>query len=347
MKRKAWKSWEELDRVYIVAEAGLGHDGRKDQAAALIETAAECGADGVKFQLFDAKRLIHKEKLETELNLQSPNWFDQLVGLNFDPDWLPDLTQVANQAKVDLFFTPLYLEAVDQLEEHHTPYYKIASGDITFTPLLDKVSKTRKPVIISCGLGNTSEITDSLNLFLENQCSAMLLYCISKYPTPPSMIDFAEMKNLSRVHGVPVGFSDHTQSVLSPALAVANGAMLIEKHFTLSNKLPGGDHGMALDPVAFKRMVELIREAEEIVQPTSLEDQEKNHAVVARERKLAFRSLYATEKIEENQSIDKTNSLILRPNIGLSPFGLKEEYDLKSGKIIHAHQPILKEDVQS
>lgn len=346
MKRRAIKKWEDLDRVYVVAEAGLGHDGSKEQAIALVSTAAESGADAVKFQFFDADQLIHKEKLQTELNLENGEWFEKLKLYNFNPEWLSDIQLAAQNNKIDLFFTPLYLEAVDFLEAADNPIYKIASGDITFTPMLDKIARTQKPVIISCGLGTPAEIAYTVQLFTEKQSSVMLLYCVSKYPTPVELIDFSIMKNLSDTYKVPVGFSDHTQSLLTPSLAVASGAILIEKHFTLSRYLPGGDHSISLDPPMFKQMVQNIRETETIIAPPSLEAIEQNNAIVTRERKLALRSLYTTKTIKSGDTINKTNSMALRPNLGISPFSLMENYEIKTSKSIQTHRPIIKEELE-
>lgn len=220
--------------VYIVAEAGSNHDGDFRQAQQLVRDARRVGADAVKFQCLP----------------------------NLPHEWLPELKDLANGFGLDLFATPFDVDAVYRLADLGVPYLKIASAEIINLDLLRAAAETHIPLLISTGMATMEEIDQALSASHGYATGATLLQCTSKYPTPLGQVNLLAMAEMHDAFDLPVGLSDHSESIVVPAAAVALGATVIEKHFTLDQDLEGPDHHFALEPIEFGLMCSGIREVD-------------------------------------------------------------------------------------
>jgi len=294
------------EKTFIIAEAGINHDGDFNLAKKLVKAAAKSGADVVKFQIFKAEEFVNKDA----------EYFDLFKALEFnDEEWI-ELANLAENNGV-MFSASVFDEAsADLLNEMGAPVYKIASGDLTHFPLLYYISKKNLPVILSTGMSTIGEIDESLkNIYKSGNRQVALMHCVSNYPTKYEDTNLSFMQNLKDMYKIPVGFSDHTTGLLIPSLAVARGADLIEKHFTVDKNLPGPDHKLSLDPTEFKKMVENIRITE-----SAIGDGVKN---LTEDEKLikqfGRRSLTAAVDIPKGQTISRDQIKILRPGTGIEP----------------------------
>lgn len=240
--------------TFIIAEAGLNHDGKLAQAKKLVQYAADAGADAVKFQIYATEELCSSE---------SP-LFARFKSLEFSDDKWLELADFAKDYEI-IFTASVFGEgSADLLEKIGSPMFKIASGDLTYLQLLSYVAKKARPIVLSTGMSTLSEIEDALDeIYGAGMRSVMLLHCVSMYPTAYEDANLRAIQTLKHAFGLPVGFSDHSEGTVLPALAVALGANAIEKHITPSRTLPGPDHHLSLEPLEFKAMVEQIRLAEQ------------------------------------------------------------------------------------
>ena len=315
------------EKTFIIAEAGINHDGDFNLAKKLVKAAAESGADVVKFQIFKAEEFVNKDA----------EYFDLFKGLEFNNEEWIELANLAENNGV-MFSASVFDEAsADLLNEMGAPVYKIASGDLTHFPLLYYISKKNLPVILSTGMSTIGEIDESLtNIYKSGNQQVALMHCVSNYPTKYEDTNLSFMQNLKDMYKIPVGFSDHTTGLLIPSLAVARGADLIEKHFTVDKNLPGPDHKLSLDPTEFKQMVENIRITESAIGDgvKNLTDDEKLIKQFGR------RSLTAAVDIPKGQTISRDQIKILRPGTGIEPkfldslVGKTVNQDVKMNQII-------------
>lgn len=278
--------------VYIIAEAGVNHNGERDKAFALVDAAAQAGADAVKFQTFNAKRLAALnapkaayQKLTTDMN---ESQFEMLKKLELPLGWHAELQSYAKSKGIEFLSTAFDEQSLSFLETLNLPLYKIPSGEITNGPLLWKFARTGKPLIVSTGMATLSEVEEALAVISHGLLNAAtpsglrevwrnwskpiarqavrekvtLLHCTSQYPTPVEEVNLAAMDSLGALFNLPVGYSDHTEGTLIPVAAVSRGAQIIEKHFTLSRNLPGPDHKASLEPDELARMVDEVRSIE-------------------------------------------------------------------------------------
>jgi N-acetylneuraminate synthase/N,N'-diacetyllegionaminate synthase len=244
----------EGERTFIVAEVGSNHDQKLAQAKQLIEATAATGADAVKFQFFSAD------------SLYPPGSESNAVVKQFElpPEWLPDLAAYSKACGLIFFASPFFFEAVDALAEVDVAAYKVASSETTNLPLLKRIAAKGRPVLLSTGLCDLSDVHEAIEaIHSEGNTEIVLYQCTSRYPTEPQYSNLRVMDTLRTAFQVPVGLSDHTLGFVVPVAAVARGACSVEKTFTLSNSLPGPDHSYALEPSEFKKMVEAIRTTEE------------------------------------------------------------------------------------
>jgi len=239
--------------TFIVAEAGINHNGEVEIGKKLIEEAAKAGADAVKFQSYQTELFVSR----------TSKHYDVFKKLELSEDEFRELSKYAKKHKLIFLSTPLNLEYVDILNDIGVPAFKVASSDLTFFPLLEKIAETRKPVILSTGMSTLSEIHEAVDFLKENGAKEItLLHCVSAYPTPFEEVNLKVIPVLKNMFKVPVGYSDHTLGVEVSIAAVALGANLIEKHFTLDKNMPGPDHKLSADPEEFKNMVASIRTIE-------------------------------------------------------------------------------------
>ena len=266
------------DHVYIIAEAGVNHNGQRDLAFALVDAAAEAGADAVKFQTFDAARLASKSAPKAAYQKQSTDAAESqlamLKKLELPREWHADLQAHATQKGIEFLSTAFDSDSLAFLVDLGMPLFKIPSGELTNGPLLWQFARTGKPLVLSTGMATLSEVEQGLAivahaLSAEAEPSSIddvwrswsradwrarlnghvtLLHCTSQYPTPFAEVNLRGMDTLAQAFGLSVGYSDHTEGILIPVAAVARGAKIIEKHFTLDRSLPGPDHKASLNP---------------------------------------------------------------------------------------------------
>jgi len=311
---------------FILAEAGSNHNGSIEQAKKLIAVAAEAKADAVKFQLFQAERLSADKKIQK-----------MLKELEFRRDWLNELNIYAKRKDIMFIATPFDTDAVDLLDNINTPAFKIASGDLTNLPLIKYIAEKGKPIILSVGLGSLDEIKEALDVIYSTRNeNVALLHCVASYPTKPDDVNLKVIETLRQKFQVPVGFSDHTMEVSVPIGAVALGANIIEKHFTLDRKLEGPDHPYALEPEELKILVKGIRDVEKALGSglKHVSESEKKGLVDGR------RSIYAKVNIPKGTTITKEMLSILRPARGIAPkhidgiIGKKAKVNIKENEVI-------------
>ena len=306
--------------VFVIAEAGVNHNGDLKMARALIDVAVEAGADAVKFQTFRADRLVTTDAPKAEYQLQSTNdaesQFEMLRGLELSADAHRELQSLCNARGIIFLSTPFDEEAADLLDELGVPAFKISSGDLTNSPLLEHVARKGKPVILSTGMSELSELIEAVSVLNAAGCeSPVLLHCVSNYPAVPSEINLRAMQTMRSAFDVPVGFSDHTKEIDIALAAVALGACVLEKHFTLDRTLPGPDHRASLEPAHLRALVRSIRRVEsalgsgrKVPAPSEIET-----------AKVARRSLVAARDIPAGATLERDMVIMRRPGTGLSP----------------------------
>jgi N-acetylneuraminate synthase len=294
---------------YVIAEAGSNHNGRLETAFELIDAAASAGADAVKFQLFRAARMYPKSAGTSDyLKSQTPI-FDIIAAMEMPYDWLPALAGRCEQRRIAFLATPFDEESADRLDPY-VPAFKIASYEMTHHPLVRHVAGKGKPLIISTGTATIDEIDETVSVCHETGNDAIaFLQCTAAYPAPLESINVSALVTLSRRLGVPVGLSDHSRDpVVAPIAAVACGASIVEKHFTLSNDLPGPDHRFAVEPGELGAMVTAVRNAERV-----MGSGEKVVDPVEEElRAFARRSIFAIRPIAAGEAFTADNIAVLR-----------------------------------
>lgn len=305
---------------FVIAEAGVNHNGKVELAKELIDAAVKAGADAVKFQTFKTDKLVTRNAPKAEYqNQQSQNvvsQYEMLKGLELTQKDHLVLREYCDSKNILFLSTPFDIPSVDVLNSINVPAFKISSGEITNLPLLKYVASFGKPVILSTGMATLDEVRIAIEAVKSAGNSKMiLLQCISRYPCDDQDCNLRVMHAYRKEFGVEVGYSDHTVGIEIPLAAVAMGACVIEKHFTISRKLPGPDHFMSLEPEELQKMVQGIRRVEKalgngIKIPTKGEEDVAN---VARKSLVAARNIPAGTRIT-SEMID-----LKRPGTGLSP----------------------------
>ena len=324
--------------TYIVAEMSGNHNGNLDRARELIYAMKESGADAVKLQTYTADTLTIKCERPEFIVSSDALWAGRdLHGLYDEAhtpwEWHGELIDLATSLGMDIFSTPFDHTAVDFLEQFDLPAYKIASYELIDTGLIKKAARTGKPLIMSTGMASIDEISDALEAARETgNEQIVLLKCTSAYPAPPEEANLRTIQDLSQRFNVPAGLSDHTLGIAVPIAAVALGACIVEKHFTMSRSEPGPDNAFSLEPHEFRQMVDQIRIAENALGEVSYQQTKKEAACVAFRR-----SLYAVEDIAGGEEFTEKNVRSIRPNLGLPPkyfdeiIGKKAKVGIKRG----------------
>ena len=306
--------------VFIIAEAGVNHNGDLGLAKRLIDHAAKAGADAVKFQTFQAEKLVSryapKAKYQAARTGSSESQLEMLRKLELPSNAYPQLMKYAASRGIAFLSTPFDERSVDLLDELDIPLFKIASGEITNLPFLEYVARKRKPVILSTGMSYLVEVQGAVRILRETACPQItLLHCTSNYPADAAMCNLRAMQTLRSTFNLPVGYSDHTEGIEIAIAAVALGASVLEKHFTLDKGLPGPDHQASLEPDEFRAMVQAIRHVE-----ASLGDGVKRPMTSESEiRKVARRSLVAAVDLTAGTILKKAHLTAKRPGTGLPP----------------------------
>jgi N-acetylneuraminate synthase len=311
--------------AYVIAELSANHNQSFDEAVKLVHAAKEAGADAVKLQTYTADTItIRCDRPEFRIGggtLWDGKTLHDLYGEAFTPwDWQPRLKRLANDLGLELFSTPFDATAVEFLEEMGVPAYKVASFELNDLPLIQRIAKTGKPMILSTGMATLAEIGEAVDAARHSGCTQLaLLKCTSAYPAPPTEMHLRTIPHLAETFNVPTGLSDHTLGIAVPVAAVALGACIIEKHLTLSRKTPGPDSAFSLEPQEFKAMVEAIRTAEQALGRVHYGLSEKEAA-----SRVFRRSLFVTRDMKAGEAFSADNIRSIRPGHGLPPKHLSE-----------------------
>lgn len=305
---------------YVIAEAGSNHNRDLDMARRLVEVAAEARADAVKFQTFSGRTLY---------STRAPR-FDYLEGVSDKPpaelleslelprEWQPILAHHAEACGIEFLSSPFDRQAVDELDALGVAAFKVASFELVDLPLIRYIGEHRRPVILSTGMATMGEIEEALDAAREGGTDQLaILQCASVYPAPPSSMNLRAILTLKAAFRLPVGLSDHSLGIHVPVAAVALGANLVEKHFTLDRSLPGPDHSFAIEPGELAHMVGHIREVE-----AALGDGAKRGPTPAEAEEMfakARRSVVAAVRIPEGARIDRDMLTVKRPGFGIKP----------------------------
>lgn len=306
--------------VFVIAEAGVNHNGDVTMARSLIDVAADAGADAVKFQTFHADRIATAEAPKAGYQLQTTgeaeSQLEMLRRLELSAEAHRQLHSYCSERGIVFLSTPFDEQATDFLDELGLPAFKISSGDLTNSPLLEHVALKGKPVILSTGMSTLEEVTEAVSILRAAGCEDfILMHCVSNYPANPADVNLRAMETMQAEFNVPVGFSDHTEGIEVALAAAAMGACVIEKHFTLDRGLPGPDHRASLEPAELRRLIQGIRRVE-----AALGDGRKVPAASELETaKVARRSLVAARDIPAGATMEHTMIVLKRPGTGLSP----------------------------
>lgn len=325
------------EKTLIIAEAGVNHNGDLSIAKRLIDVASDAGADIVKFQTFVAKKLVSPAATMAAYQQQnfsenSNSQLNMLKRLELDTPQHKILINYCQEKKITFLSTAFDLESIDLLNMLGISLFKIPSGEITNLPMLQKIGSLLKPVILSTGMSKLGEIEDALNVLLAcglQREKITVLQCNTEYPTPMQDVNLRAMNTIARAFNIKVGYSDHTLGIEVPIAAVALGASVIEKHFTLDRNLPGPDHQASLEPDELRQMVKAIRNIEHAL-GSSLKlpsASEKPNIHVAR------KSIHlAVDKLKD-EVITATDLIMLRPGNGISPM----QYESLIGRKVNHH----------
>lgn len=319
--------------VFVIAEAGVNHNGSDEMALQLVETAARCGADAVKFQTFSADKLVRKGAAKAEYQKRETGEGDQysmLKQLEMSEALHLKLVKRCEELRIEFMSTPFDEEAADFLLSLGMRHIKIPSGEITNLPFLAYLAAKNVPMILSTGMATIAEVQDAVEVIRsvrnKNQFTAPLdevltvLHCTSNYPTALEDVNLRAMITIGNVTGLPIGYSDHTAGTLVSVASVAMGATMVEKHFTLDRSLPGPDHKASLEPIELADMVAQIRDVEKamgssVKQPTASE---------LPVRELVRRSVTLVRGVVAGHVIGREDVALMRPGNGIPPKELEK-----------------------
>lgn len=306
-----------MKKVFIIAEAGVNHNGSLDLAKKLVDKALEAGVDCIKFQTFKSENLVSMSAQMAEYQKENlgkdESQYKMLKELEISFEEFKELKKYCEEKNIMFLSTPFDLESCDFLNDLDMKIFKIPSGEITNLPYLRKINSFGKKVILSTGMANLNEIQDALNVLKD--CDVSLLHCTTEYPCPYDNVNLNAIDTLRKEFKLEVGYSDHTQGIEVPIAAVAKGATIIEKHFTLDRNMEGPDHKASLEPNELKQMVTSIRNIEKAFGNGTKEPQEceKKNIEIAR------KSIVAKINIKKGEIFTENNLTTKRPGSGISP----------------------------
>lgn len=329
------------NHTFIICEIGVNHNGDVELAKKMIEKASECDVDAVKFQTFNSEDLVTdnaKTAQYQEKNTNESSQLELLKKLELTFDEFEELKNYALEHDVMFISSPFDVKSVDLLEKLDVPFYKLGSGELNNFELIDYIQKTNKPLILSTGMSSLDEITETYN-HIKNKDNLILLHCITGYPTSFSEANLNFIKTMQKEFDVPIGFSDHSPGIELPIAAVALGACIIEKHFTLDKTLEGPDHKASLNPKEFKNMVEAIRNVE-IAMGDGVRKISENEDEI---KKIARKSIILNENISKGTAIERKMLSIKRPGTGIAPNDIEKIIGKKVNRNLSANS-VLKWD---
>lgn len=331
------------NKTFIIAEAGVNHNGQLELAKQLVDVACKSQADAVKFQTFKAEKIsiknIHKADYQKQTTSSDETQFDMLKRLELSEDDFKHLFQYCQNKEILFLSSPFDVESVDFLYELGMNIFKIPSGEITNYLLLKRIGSLKQEIILSSGMSTLDEIQEALNVLISAgtlKGKIIVLHCNTEYPTPFEDVNLNAMLTIKNQLDIQVGYSDHTLGIEVPIAAVALGAKIIEKHFTLNKDLSGPDHKASLNPEELKNMIKAIRNIEK-----SLGDGDKKPSPSELKNKdLVRKSIVAVKDIKKGDLFTEENITVKRPGTGLSPMnwekiiGQKALKDFKKDQFI-------------
>lgn len=312
-----------MSKVYIIAEAGVNHNGDLKKAKKLVQEAKKAGADAVKFQYYKTENLVLKKTPKTKYQKKNEkkfkNQFDMLKKYELSKYHLVLLQRIAQKLKIDFFVSVFNHENFKEIKKLNFPYIKIPSGEINNVPLLKYIGKANKKTILSTGMSQMKEVKKAVNLLEKNglkRNKLTVLHCNSAYPTPIDNVNLNAITSIKNELKLRVGYSDHTETELTSLAAVSLGAKVIEKHLTLNKKLDGPDHKSSLNSNEFKKLVDKIRLTEKIL-GSGLKFVSSSEA---ENKKYVRKSIVAKKSIRKGEIFSEKNLTLLRPAGGKSPY---------------------------
>jgi N-acetylneuraminate synthase len=323
-----------MNKVIIIAEAGVNHNGDIELAKKLIDVAVEAGVDYVKFQTFKSESLVSKFAKKADYQIENTqdaaeSQLQMLQKLELSNSQHFELVQYCKNKNISFFSTAFDLESLCFLKELGLSIVKIPSGEITNLPYLRKAAALFKEVIISTGMSSMLEIEEALDVFLHagiKKNDITILHCNTEYPTPMSDVNLNAMLAIQKKFGVKVGYSDHTMGIEVPIAAVAIGGTMIEKHFTLDRRLPGPDQLASLEPRELMNMVHSIRNIEKAIGGTGIKEPSESEI---KNISIARKSIVAKTSIQKGDRFTEFNITTKRPGLGISPM----KWDEVIGKV--------------
>ena len=323
--------------VLIIAEAGVNHNGSIEIAKQLVDKAVEAGADIIKFQTFKAEKLVSKSAKQAEYQIKNigskadDSQYNMLKKLELSEQDHQILIEYCQQKGIKFFSTAFDMESIDYLHSLNLGLWKIPSGEITNYPYIKKIAQYHEPVILSTGMCEMKDISAAMNVLLRNgvqKNQITILHCNTEYPTPYEDVNLLAMLQIKNDFDVSIGYSDHTKGIEVSIAAVALGASVIEKHFTLDRNMEGPDHKASLEPDELKAMVSAIRNIEKALgtgEKTISESERKNIAI-------ARKSIVAVCPIKKGEILTEQNLTVKRPGTGISPMRWEEVLGTKAIK---------------
>lgn len=333
---------------FFISEAGVNHNGNIDMAKELIDVAADAGADAVKFQTFSADRLVTPEAPKAEYQTETTGGgeqYDMLKRYELGRRSHETLIEYCDDNNITFLSTPFDKRSVDMLEDLGVPALKLGSGELDNYPLLEHAAATGLPMIVSTGMGTMAEVKTAYDRIREvdDSTDVAFLHCTTSYPCDLDDVNLRAMETMSEELPVPVGFSDHTLLPETPALAVAAGATVVEKHFTMDRSLPGPDHKASLEPDELAHAVDLFERAATVLGSAEKRPTDSEREIMDKSRK----GLHAASNISSGSEITTDHIDVLRPATGLSPSRYDEVEGACATADIGAGEPITATDVDT
>jgi N,N'-diacetyllegionaminate synthase len=315
------------EKVLIIAEAGVNHNGDFEIAKKLVDAAADAGADYVKFQTFKANKLVSETAKQADYQIANlgsgeSTQYQMLKKLEMPDEWHFELKSYASKKGIGFLSTGFDEGSIDFLNELGMDLFKIPSGEVTNMPYLKHVASKGKPIVLSTGMANLSEISAAINVLTDNginRNNITVLHCNTEYPTPLHDVNLLAMLDIKEKINTKIGFSDHTLGIEVPVGAVALGAKLIEKHFTLDRLMPGPDHRASLEPDELKAMISAIRNIEVAIAGSGIKEpsnSELKNIVAAR------RSIHLNKSLPKGHILSEDDLIMKRPGDGISPMNM-------------------------
>ena len=328
-----------MSRIYIIAEAGVNHNGSLELAKRLVRAAAEAGVDAVKFQTFKADTLVSRDAPKADYQKQTTDaaesQYQMLKKLELSEESHRELKALCAQLGVAFLSTPFDITDIPFLSALDMPFFKVPSGAITDLPYLRAINAQKKPVLLSTGMATEDEVAAALKLLPD--CEVTLLHCTTEYPCPYGDVNLKALQTLQTRFNLPVGYSDHTQGIEVSVAAAALGASVIEKHFTLDRTMEGPDHKASLEPSELKTLVASVRHVTDALSGDGTKTPVKAERAIA---SVARKSIVAKRAIAAGEVFSADNLATMRPGTGISPMRWDEVVGRMAGRAFSAGEQI-------